>query len=247
MNLPPLPPINLPPLPPIERPIERVIHIQQQRPIETVQVNVALSVPYDCPPARVLVADPPWQFGDKLPGEKRGAEKHYNILTPEQIRKFPLPPLEENAVLFMWRVEALEAEESTSCYGAARAWGFTPKSKLTWRKTRPCKECKRGKDQSLCDYCKGRGFVVAMGMGRYTRRATEDCIIAVRGRCMPEDKGTIDIFDADRGEHSEKPERFYSIVEKLYPKGPYVELFARRPRKGWYTYGNELQAQGLTP
>ncbi len=31
--------------------------------------------------ASVLVADPPWRFGDKLPGEKRGASKHYSTLS----------------------------------------------------------------------------------------------------------------------------------------------------------------------
>jgi len=28
-------------------------------------------------PFRTIVADPPWPFGDKLPGPKRGAVKHY--------------------------------------------------------------------------------------------------------------------------------------------------------------------------
>lgn len=41
-----------------------------------------------------------------------------------------------------------------------------------------------------------------------------------------------------RGKHSAKPEAFLDLVEALSP-GPYVELFARRDRLGWDTWGNE--------
>jgi N6-adenosine-specific RNA methylase IME4 len=38
--------------------------------------------------------------------------------------------------------------------------------------------------------------------------------------------------------HSAKPEAFYDLVESVSP-GPYLELFARRQRLGWDTWGNE--------
>lgn len=41
-----------------------------------------------------------------------------------------------------------------------------------------------------------------------------------------------------RGAHSAKPEAFLDIVEAVSP-GPYLELFARRQRLGWDTWGNE--------
>ena len=44
-------------------------------------------------PARVLAADPPWQFGDALPGEGRGAVRHYACLPVPDIARFPLPAL----------------------------------------------------------------------------------------------------------------------------------------------------------
>lgn len=40
------------------------------------------------------------------------------------------------------------------------------------------------------------------------------------------------------GSHSRKPEAFLDIVEQVSP-GPYMELFARRDRLGWDTWGNE--------
>lgn len=45
-------------------------------------------------------------------------------------------------------------------------------------------------------------------------------------------------FQWPRGAHSAKPEAFQDMVEQVSP-GPYVELFARRDRLGWDTWGNE--------
>jgi len=41
--------------------------------------------------------------------------------------------------------------------------------------------------------------------------------------------------------HSRKPECFLDYIEQVSP-GPYVELFARRTRFGWDTWGNEALA-----
>lgn len=50
-----------------------------------------------------------------------------------------------------------------------------------------------------------------------------------------------------RGEHSAKPEAFIDMVETTSP-GPYLELFARRQRLGWDTWGDQaLNHVTLTP
>lgn len=54
-------------------------------------------------------------------------------------------------------------------------------------------------------------------------------------------------FTWNRGAHSAKPEAFLDLVETVSP-GPYLELFARRQRLGWDTWGNEsLNHVELTP
>jgi N6-adenosine-specific RNA methylase IME4 len=45
-------------------------------------------------------------------------------------------------------------------------------------------------------------------------------------------------FQWPRGKHSAKPEAFLDLVEQTSP-GPYLEMFARRQRLGWDTWGNE--------
>ncbi len=169
-------------------------------------------------PFRVLCADPPWSFGDKLPSASRGAEKNYQVLDTEGIRRFPMPPLHDDAILFMWRV-ASQVEEA---YSVVRAWGFVPKSEIVW-----CKLTPNGKPH--------------FGMGRYVRASHETCIVAVRGRMTDKikAKNVRSVFQAQTGRHSQKPECFYDLVESLV-EGPYCELFARRERPGWTCYGNEL-------
>lgn len=167
-------------------------------------------------PTRVLCADPAWKFGDKLPGPGRGADKFYPTMTIAEIKAFPLPDIQDNAVLFLWRVSAMVEE----AYEVARAWGFTPKTELVWEK-----RTAKGKKH--------------FGMGRIVRATHETCIIATRGRPVVQDKSIRSSFEAPTGEHSEKPDRFYEIVQQLY-LGPYTELFARKVRVGWRQHGNEL-------
>lgn len=192
-------------------------------------------------PFRVLVADPPWPFDDKLPGEGRGAVKHYGLMTLVDIERLALPPLADDCHLFLWRVSSMVEE----AYAVARAWGFTPKSELVWRKT-----TKTGK----------RHF----GMGRHVRAEHETCIIAVRGRPKVIDRSTRSVFDAPEVDleefdspessvltaeasrvHSRKPLEFYALVERLCP-GPRVELFARAARPGWTCLGNEVPGAATT-
>jgi N6-adenosine-specific RNA methylase IME4 len=168
-------------------------------------------------PVRVLVADPPWSFGDKLPGPGRGAEKHYSVLSQREIERFSLPPLADDALLLLWRV-ASQPEEALR---VVRAWGFVPKSEIVWRKL-----TKHGK----------RHF----GMGRYVRAEHETAIVATRGRFTVAARNIRSTFEAPIGRHSEKPDAFYEIAERLGGGGPFAELFARRVRSGWLQFGDEL-------
>lgn len=170
--------------------------------------------------ARVLCADPPWAFGDKLPGKGRGAAKHYGVMTVGEICRFPLPPLADNAWLFLWRVSAMVEE----AYRVVRAWGFTPKSEVVW-----LKKTTSGK----------RHF----GMGRYVRAEHEMCIVSVRGRVRPKALNVRSTFEAPVGDHSDKPEHFYTDIVERLADGPYVELFGRRRRAGWTVLGDDPRIQ----
>lgn len=82
-----------------------------------------------------------------------------------------------------------------------------------------------------------------MGMGYYTRSNSEPCLLGVRGKPpKPFDRGILSLIYAPVREHSRKPDEQYGKIERLYPQGPYLEMFARRPRPGWQVWGNEVES-----
>jgi N6-adenosine-specific RNA methylase IME4 len=174
----------------------------------------------------VIVADPPWRFSDSLPGETRGAGKQYATMSAEEIARYPLPPIADAALLFLWRVSSMQQE----ALGVARAWGFCVKTELVWVKT------------------SSTGEKLHMGMGRILRGAHETCLVAAFGKYAERvlDKGIRTVLLAPVGAHSEKPDEFYDVVERLF-EGPRCELFARKVRPGWTQYGRELPGRPEHP
>ena len=200
-------------------------------------------------PFRVVVADPPWSFADSLPGPKRGASKHYDTMSVDEIAGFELPPIADDAWLFLWRVASMTVE----ALWVARAWGFTPKSEIVWVKTLdddpadtmyPIVAASRESggivDVGTVAYkAAERARRLRIGMGRSVRNAHESCLVCKRGRPERRHADVPSVIFAKRRAHSEKPERFFTAVERL-SDGPYLELFARRARPGWTTLGDEL-------
>lgn len=168
----------------------------------------------------VLVADPCWKFSDNLPGEKRGASKHYYTMTVEELSQFPIPTMEKNSILFMWRVASMQKE----ALELIDAWGFILKSELVWIKT--------NKDNKSLSF----------GMGRYSRHCHEVCLIAVKkkGSFKVTNNSIRSVFYAPRGKHSEKPDEFYSIVKQMTEGHNRVELFSRQIRDGFNCYGYDI-------
>lgn len=162
---------------------------------------------------QVLVADPGWSFRDALPGPKRGARKHYDCMPLDEICAFPLPPVALSAWLFLWRVASMQEE----ALRVVEAWGFRATAEICWVKTTAEGEPR-------------------MGMGHYTRNAHEICLVCVRGSPKRRNANVPSVILAPRGRHSEKPDAFFAAVENL-AEGPYCELFARRERPGWTSYG----------
>jgi N6-adenosine-specific RNA methylase IME4 len=168
------------------------------------------------PRYRTIVADPPWAYRSKPQTGKANrlaaASDFYPTMTVAEIAALPVADLAEpDAHLYVWTTNQhmIEAHEVVS------AWGFDYKTMLTWDKTGP------------------------LGLGRWFRGRTEHVLFAVRGSLPIEARERHqNIFHATNHAHSVKPDVFFDIVEAVSP-GPYLELFARRQRLGWDTWGNE--------
>jgi N6-adenosine-specific RNA methylase IME4 len=160
---------------------------------------------------RTIVADPPWRYNNSGGATKANAHHHYDTMDLHDILALPVDTIaEDSAHLWLWGTNALMED----AYRVARAWGFAPLTIVTWCKKQP-------------------------GVGHYLRNNTEHVILASRGKPMvPESKPIATWFIWPRAEHSRKPDAFYDLVEQVSP-APRVELFARRQRLGWDTWGNE--------
>lgn len=179
-------------------------------------------------PFRVIVADPPWAPADSL--GKRGAAANYNVMRFEDICMLQLPPIADDAILFLWRLASMQEE----AFAVAHMWGFDVKTEIVW--------AKRNK-QLLVDEEDWTEDDLAFGMGRSVRGAHETCLICTRGKYtkLIKNHSIRSVFTAPIGKHSEKPDKFFDIVESLVDgEGPFLELFSRRQRAGWHCIGDAL-------
>lgn len=88
-------------------------------------------------------------------------------------------------------------------------------------------------------FCKDGG-PDGRGVDFYFRNVTEIVLFGVRGnmRTLEAGRTQTNLIASRKREHSRKPDELYNIIEACSP-GPYIELFARHPRKGWTQWGNE--------
>ncbi len=178
----------------------------------------------------VIVADCPWQFGDRLPGI-RGAESHYPCMSTPDLMELQLPPISDDAILFQWSVASMLED----AIAVTNAWGFTLKTQIVWVKT------KQGVISNTFPDSTNESDL-AFGMGRSVRAAHETCLVATKGKYsrLIRNHSIRSVFFAEREEHSTKPEKFYQLVENLCVETPKLELFARKPRSGWTGIGDTL-------
>lgn len=168
------------------------------------------------PKYATVYLDPPWpeRGGGKI---KRGADKHYPVMTEAQILALPIDRwAAPDCHLYMWTTNNYLVD-AVFIIGK---WGFRYITMITWQKDR-------------------------MGLGQYYRGMTEHCIFAVRGKIpyatTAEGKRAQGVtgFAAPRTRHSAKPEEMRRMIEIVSPS-PRIELFARARHPGWDAWGNEV-------
>jgi N6-adenosine-specific RNA methylase IME4 len=170
---------------------------------------------------RCIVADPPWPYADRLTlswrkGRPSGEGKPmlaYPSLALDELAAMPVEGLvAPEAHLYLWTTQRYLWDAPRIC----RAWGFEPAAVITW-----CKP--------------PTGF----SLGGTWGKASEFVLFARRGAASALSRTNRDWYEWPRSHgHSGKPDAFLDLVEQVSP-GPRLELFARRQRLGWDTWGNE--------
>lgn len=166
---------------------------------------------------RIIYADPPWDYGPT----KR---IKYPTMSTQSICDLPIRELaEDNSTLFMWAT----ATKLADAIRVMKAWGYKYITCLVWDKQVPA------------------------GMSsHYARIQHELLLIGGKGSSKPHVSGNIgtspnsiktpnSIISIKKTRHSVKPEWFAEYIDKFWPEGNRIELFARRARAGWDVWGNE--------
>jgi N6-adenosine-specific RNA methylase IME4 len=164
---------------------------------------------------RTIVLDPAWEYEQSIAGRAKPAYalQTHEVLLGLDVRAWADPIA--GCHLYVWVTNAFMAR---ACELVAH-WGFQHRVVLTWIKPPP------------------------FGLGSYFRNSTELVIFATLGETTtrPAAASLPTHFEAPRGEHSEKPERFYDIVRAAsYP--PYGEGNQRDKRPGFVNLFREVEA-----
>ncbi len=165
-----------------------------------------------------IIADPPWRFALRsAKGETKSPQAHYACLPLPEIMALPVGQLAaRDCALFLWATAPMLPQ----ALATMAAWGFAFKTAGAW--------AKRSKADGGWSF--GGGYIL--------RSAAEFYLVGTIGSPGRVSRSVRNLIAAPVREHSRKPDQLHADVEALYP-GPYAELFAREPRPGWDTWGNE--------
>jgi N6-adenosine-specific RNA methylase IME4 len=171
-------------------------------------------------------ADPQWKFLTRsAEGDGRSANAHYKTEEVEKIKNLPVNELlADDGAFYMWMVDWCPQD----ALDLLAHWGLRHvTTAFTWVKM----------NQS------GEGW--HMGQGYWTRANPEQCWLATKGAPKRLYADVHQLIVAPVMEHSRKPDEWLDRIERL-TKGEYLELNARRLRKGWMSWGDELEFTGRT-
>lgn len=167
----------------------------------------------------VIYADPEWRFEvySRETGMDRAADNHYPTSGTDEICARPVANIAaDDCALFLWATVPMLPD----ALRVMSAWGFEYKSHCIWAKDR-------------------------IGTGYWFRNQHEILLVGTKGSVPAPAMGTQieSLVDAPVGKHSEKPVKFYELIESYFPTLPKIELNARAARPGWDAWGYEAPGQ----
>lgn len=166
----------------------------------------------------VLSIDPPWRFRTwSETNQAKSASRHYDLMMIEDIKALPVGQLAQgDCLLLLWATAPMLPQ----AFDCMKAWGFTYKSNMVWRKV-----TESGKSR--------------MGTGYWARSMHEQVLIGSLGK--PRKFSAFpSIFDGVAREHSRKPEQYYRLVEKHTSGLRRADVFSRESRPDWAAFGSEV-------
>jgi len=175
----------------------------------------------------VIVTDCPWRyrnFSDKAHGAARA---HYPGMTEGDLCRLRVDEwAADDCILAQWGTWP----KLPQAVRLMEVWGFDYVTGIPWVKVTP------------------KSGDIRRGVGFWTMGCSEFVLIGRKGKpVMKRDPSGTPIgllggedqqFYAPRGKHSKKPEDIQDYLENRF-SGPYLELFATRPRERWTCWGHD--------
>lgn len=166
---------------------------------------------------RCVLSDPPWQL--TMRGKRKRTKESnlpsalpYPTMTLDEICALPIGKLcADDCHLWLWTTN----QYLHYGFHVMEAWGFRYLAPIHWIKP--------------------------SGVGNWFVHRTQTILFGYRKRCRFERaryKPNV-MITGDPKRHSEKPEEAYALIEAVSNE-PRLEMFARKKRRGWHVWGNEL-------
>lgn len=166
-----------------------------------------------------VLIDPPWLWKTwSAAGQGKSPGRHYPYMSDAAIAALPVAELlRADGWCVLWAT----APRAAFALDCGRSWGLEFVTMGGWAK-------------------RARDGAQRMGPGHVRRSVLEPYFIFRAGRpaVLSGARRTTNLIDAERREHSRKPDRMIAEIEASFP-GPYAEIFARTQRPGWDVWGNE--------
>lgn len=185
-----------------------------------------MKIPFPSGQFAIVYTDPPWpeRRGGKLKvrPNSSGVALDYPTMSLDEIRQYHAEFLSSHTLpehdVFMWTTDRfLDSAESMM-----QGLGYTLHARIIWDKRRgvaPAFTIRFAHEYLLWFYKRGHMLKPARNMrGKYT-----------------------DVLRETNSVHSRKPQCAYVMLEDLFPGASKVELFARKRRQGWVSWGDEVE------
>lgn len=166
---------------------------------------------------QVIVVDPPWPM-TKITHTSRPKQikMDYSTLAIDDIAKLPVGDLADTSCwCFLWTTQRYLFDSRSILEG----WGFNYLLTMVWEKLYG-----RSSGMPLFGF-RWNGEFILVG---YKKKPT----IWPKRALIPA------VFSAENIKHSQKPDKFYGLVETLGE--PRIDVFARQKRAGWDVWGDEV-------
>lgn len=187
--------------------------IKREQALEENETLIKSAPPLPNNKYKTILIDPPWDWGDEGDFNQFGrARPTFGTIPFNELIDLPMSELSEpNSHIYVW----ITNRSLPKGFKLLECWGFRYITLLTW-----CKP--------------------SFGLGNYFRGQTEHVMFGVKGSCplLRHDVGTWFTANRENG-HSSKPTKMFEIIETCSP-GPYLQMFGRKNRDGWTSWGAEI-------